>query len=177
MTRGIAIGILVSFVSVSIAIIAARPEWVSDGGNAFLKNFVNHEFISVLGITLAVTLASAAQVHLKFNEIEEKYKVRNALEKTRAELRGSTFWLIWLFAVGVVLVTIKPVAACNASFEAFFNLAALLVLLWHVLLLVSLTDLVFAIEPEFVDEEATPASRPNASVGSQLQSDTESKKQ
>lgn len=152
MTKGIAYAILLTFVAVAIAIIAARPDWVSDT-NGFLKNFVNHEFINVLGITLAVTLASAAQIHLAFNRTEEFYRRRDILEGARSQLRQSAYWLISLFVAGVTIVVIKPIASVDSTSEAVFNMAALFVLLWHVLLLVSLTQLVFTIEPEYFDDD------------------------
>ncbi len=90
MTRAMAYGSLLAFAVVAISLLAARPDWISDH-NAFLKNFVNHEFINVLGVTLAITLASAAQIHLALNRIEEKHRVRDALAGTRRELRQSTY--------------------------------------------------------------------------------------
>jgi len=153
MTKGMAYGTLLAFALLSIVLMAARPDWVSDQ-NIFLREFVNHELINVLGITLAVTLASAAQIHLAFNGIEEKYKKRDALKRSRSELRQDTYWLISLFVAGVAVVTIKPIAAAgSATDQAFFNMLALFFLLWHVLIMVSLTQLVFAIEPEFFHDE------------------------
>ncbi|MGH1417550.1 MAG: hypothetical protein ACRBCJ_01695 [Hyphomicrobiaceae bacterium] len=156
MNKGLAYGILCAFIAASIALIAARPEWVDDS-NRFFREFVNHEFINVLGVILAITLASAAQIHLAFNRIEERYKVRNALEKTRGELRNNAYWLIGLFLFGVVIVVTKPVVCSGPTGQAFFNLTALLVLVWHVLILVSLTQLVFSIESEFPDDRDSGA--------------------
>lgn len=151
MTRAVAYSILLAFGVLAVSLMAARPDWISDQ-NLFLKNFVNHEFINVLGVTLAITLASAAQIHLALNRIEEKNKIRNALEKTRRELREATYWLISMFVVGVAVVVVKPVASGDvAGTQAFFNMLALFVLLFHVLLLVSLTQLVFSIEPEYTE--------------------------
>ncbi|MBN8913415.1 MAG: hypothetical protein J0H65_15425 [Rhizobiales bacterium] len=152
MTKGLAYGILLVFIAISLCLMAARPDWIADN-NRFLRDFVNHEFINVLGITLAVTLASAAQIHLAFNRIEEQHRVRNALEKSRAQLRSNVYWLISLFALGVAVVTVKPIASMNATGEAFFNMTALGILLCHVLIMTALTQLVFAIEPEFFDDD------------------------
>ena len=44
MSRGLCYTNILFFVAASVAIIAARPEWVGDQ-NSFLKNFVNHEFL------------------------------------------------------------------------------------------------------------------------------------
>jgi hypothetical protein len=174
MTRAIGIVILLAFGTVAIAIIAARPDWISDS-NLFLKNFVNHEFLNVLGVVLAITLASAAQLHLAFNRIEEQYRVANALSRTRARLRQNTLTLIVLFLVSVVVVVIKPIASATPTAEAFFNMCALFVLLWQVLILVSLTELVFAIPPRIKPPDPTPPS--DEQSDNQSQSGTQQKTQ
>lgn len=163
MTRALAYGMLCAFGAVSIALIAARPDWVGDS-NGFLKNFVNHEFVNVLGVILAITLASVAQIHLEFNRIEEVHKIKDALERSRSELRSTAYWLVVLFIAGVAVVTIKPIATGSVTAgapavpttEGFFNMLSLFILLWHVLMLVSLLQTVFAIEPEFFDGDDQP---------------------
>ena len=181
MTRGSALGIMLAFATVCIEIVDARPDWSSDN-NSFFKGFVTHEYINVLGVILAITLASAAQIHLAFNRIEEQHKVRNALEKSRRELRRATLSLIILFVVGVLIVALKPIAgAGSATGESVFNLASMFVLLWQVLILVSLTELVFHIEPEFFDQpqrgSSTDLSRPDEPRDTLSPPDTSQKNQ
>lgn len=110
---------------------------------------MNHEFLNILGVILAITLASTANIHLDFNRIEERYGAPGALVKSRGNLKKAAYWLIGLFLAAIVLVVAKPVACNGETSQALFNAAALLILLWHVLVLVSLTQLVFRIEPEF----------------------------
>lgn len=146
MNRAMAYGTLLAYIVAAIAIIAARPDWLGDT-NRFLRDFVNHEFVNVLGVTLAITLASAAQIHLALNRIEERVKVKDAFSETRRELHQDTYWLISYFVVGVVIVVVKPIIEGGTTMQAAFNAAALFVLLLHVLVLVSLTQLVFAMPP------------------------------
>lgn len=146
MTRPLAYSILAFFAAMSVAVVACRPDWVSDQ-NVFLKDFVGNNFLSLLGVILAITVASVANVHLEFNKIEEKYQ-KIGLSKSRQNLRKLTYWLISLFLAGVILVVIKPVAAYEPTGQATFNMIALFIVLWHVLILISLTQLVFAIEPD-----------------------------
>ena len=73
MTRPIAYVLLTVFAAAGLVVVAARPEWASDQ-NSFLRNFVTHEFLSLLGVILAITLASVANIHLEFNKIEERYQ-------------------------------------------------------------------------------------------------------
>lgn len=149
MTKTLGYCLLASFAAMSIAIAAARPEWVSDD-NTFMKNFVNHELLALLGVILAITLASIASIHLEFNKIEERYKKRG-LTKSRANLRQNAYWLISLFATAVAIVATKPVMCGGAVSQALANMSGMLILLWHLLILISLTQLVFSISADIGD--------------------------
>ena len=96
---------------------------------------------------MAITLASVANVHLEFNKIEEKYQKRG-ITQSRANLAKGAYWLIGLFLLAVVLVTLKPILCGGETAQAIINMAAITIVLWHVLILISLTQFVFAIEPE-----------------------------
>lgn len=142
----IAYGCILAYVVASVSIVAARPDWASDA-NIFLRGFVNHEFLSLLGVILAITMASIASIHFEFNKIEEKKK-KEFLIKSRRNLSSNAYWLVSLFCVGVAIVVIKPIAALEITSQAVFNLAALLIVLWHVLILLSLLQLVFAMKAD-----------------------------
>lgn len=151
MSRALGYMALAAFAAGSVALVAARPDWASDQ-NSFLKNFVTHEFLSLLGVILAITLASVANIHFEFNRIEERYQKR-ALVRSRQNLAKNTFWLIGLFCVAVALVSLKPIVSGGEVAEATFNLAAVMIVLWHVLILISLTQLAFAIDPDISEAE------------------------
>ena len=157
MNRTIGYVTLLAMATLCTIIAVVKPSLLNDQ-NSFLKNFVNHEFINVLGIILAITLASTAQIHLAFNRIEERHNTPGALKNSRANLRKSSYWLIGLFIGGAVLVVLKPVAtdATTPTAEALFNSGALFILLWQALILLVLTQLVFMIEPEFPPPEDPP---------------------
>lgn len=149
--------ILVVFAATSIVLVAVRPDWVSDQ-NTFLRDFVNHEFLNLLGVILAITLASVANMHLEFNKIEERFQ-RAGLSKSRQNIKKAAYWLIGLFVAGVTVVTLKPLFGQGAVGEGVANMAALLIVLWHVLILIILTQLVFAIPPHIKKtEDQTPSS-------------------
>ena len=57
------------FLAWSMLIIGYRPERVSDQ-NAFFKEFINHEYINVLGVILAITPTSLTQIHFSLNSFE-----------------------------------------------------------------------------------------------------------
>ncbi|MFJ5487652.1 hypothetical protein ACIKTA_08525 [Hansschlegelia beijingensis] len=142
MNKTIGYSSLVVFFGAGMALAACQPQWVSDQ-NSFLAGFVNHELLSVLGVILALTLGSIANIHLEFNRLEERY---NAvfLNKSRANLRKNAYWLISLFVAAIVIVVVKPIASQGAASQGVFNVLAMLVVLWHILILISLSDLVFA---------------------------------
>ncbi|MEO3387887.1 hypothetical protein [Mesorhizobium sp. CAU 1741] len=148
MNRTIGYCLLMMFATAAFIVALVRPAWISDQ-NTFLADFVNHEFLNILGVILAITLASTANIHLAFNRIEERYQTPGGLTKSRQNLTKSTYWLIGLFIAAVALVVAKPVVCQGETAQGLFNAAALLILLWHVLVLVSLTQLVFRIEPDF----------------------------
>lgn len=143
MGRSIAYGILIAFTAMTIAIAAARPDWISDQ-NAFLKSFIGQDILNLLGVILAITLASVASIHLEFNKIEERYQKRG-LKNSRSNLRSSAFSLIALFVVAVMLVTTKPLVNNGPVSEGLINMGCMLILVWHILILIDLMHLVFAI--------------------------------
>src|SRR5690606_5909899 len=107
MSRSIAYCVLIVSAALVVVLAAAAPSVLSDEKNSFLKDFVNHEFLNVLGVILAITLASAGQIHLALNRIEERQQ-KIFLIKTRAGVRSAAYWLIGLFLLAVVLVVVKP---------------------------------------------------------------------
>lgn len=172
MNKTIAYCSIIASSAVMLVISVVRADLLSDS-NAFLKGFVNHEFLNILSVILAITLASAANIHLAFNTIEERHNTQGALSKSRFNLRKAAYWLIGLFLGGTAVVVLKPISCSGQTCEALFNSMALVILLWQVLILVSLTRLVFLIEPEF---PAPPVVNPSEPPENQSRPDTERKK-
>lgn len=152
MNKSLAYAIL--FISaVGLTVISViQPGYLSDT-NTFLKNFINENILNVLGVILAITLASVANIHLAFNRIEERYQKVNGLQRSRANLVKSAYWLIGIFCAACVIVVVKPLGSDTPVRQAMFNSAALLMLIWHMLILISLTQLVFRIGPEEPNEQ------------------------
>ena len=148
MSRTLAYLSILICTSALVVISICAPSHLSNQ-NAFLSDFVGPQFLSILGVILAITLASVANLHLAFNRIEEVHKKRGAFIKSRQNLKKAASWLIGLFIAGTAVVVVKPIAAHSDVSEALFNSASLIILLCHILILISLTELVFKIEPEF----------------------------
>jgi uncharacterized membrane protein len=134
--------------AVAVVVICAIvvPNLLSDS-NTFLHNFVNHELLAVLGVILTITLASTAQIHLEFNKIEERYKKRNALLRARRGVRAAAFFLLFLFLFAVLIVVTKPMLAHAPWSQTLFNGAAIVIIIWDVLILIELTLTIFGIAP------------------------------
>lgn len=120
----------------------AHPQWLSDN-NAFLKGFVNHELLAVLGVIVTITLASAASLHLELNRLEDA--TNENFSEARTATKAYAYLLIALFALALVLVVLKPLLAINAHLEAAFNGTAIWIITINILSLMDLTGAVFAI--------------------------------
>lgn len=136
---------LISF-GILVSIFVARPEWLSNE-NDFLNSFVGHEFLGILGVILAITLASLSQAHLSLNRIEEK-KGEEIFDETRRELKNVSCWLIGFFVSGFIAVLIKPIVCVNQTAEAIINGFSVFVLLMYVLILTDITTAIFDIKSD-----------------------------
>lgn len=129
--------------TLAIGIIScAQPQWLSDQ-NGFLKGFVNHELLAVLGVIVTITLASAASLHLELNRLEDT--TSEEFSEARFATRAYAYLLIALFAFALALVVLKPLLAANEHWEAAFNGAAIWIISLNILAWIDLTGAVFAI--------------------------------
>lgn len=138
--------IFVVALGVWAALSFAAPWVLCDGKNGFLKGFVNHELLGVLGVILAITLASAGNIHLTLNTLEEAAG-KIFLMATRQAVKSSAYSLIFVFGLAVLLVTIKPHVGDSETATSLVNGFALILLLVNILVLTDLTQLVFRIGP------------------------------
>jgi len=137
--------IFTAAVGVWIVLSVSSP-WVLSDKNSFLKDFVGGDLLNVLGVILAITLASSANLHLAFNSIENEVK-KTFLVRTRAAVKKSAFSLIILFVIAVVAVVVKPLLPQSEISMSIVNGICLLVVLFNILVLTDLTALVFRIGP------------------------------
>jgi uncharacterized protein YqhQ len=157
MSKAVALCMLVISAASVVWIAAGAPRWLDDH-NDFLRGFVNHELLAILGVILAITLASAAQIHLKFNDMEEKAN-RAFLASSRHEVKSSAYWLILSFVVALFLVMVKPLFLEHHFAIAFVNGAAIWVLLFDIMILFDMTAGIFAISATL---KAPPSAPPPA---------------
>ena len=142
MTRILSIAGLI-ILTIAIGLIScAHPQWISDQ-NDFLKGFVNHELLSVLGVIVTITLASAASLHLELNRLEDS--TSEGFDEARLATKAYAYLLIGLFGLALALVILKPLLATNDHLEALFNGVAILIIALNILAWIDLTSAVFAI--------------------------------
>lgn len=121
------------------------PYYLSDEGNSFFKNFATHELLSVMGVVVTITLASAASLHLELNKLQDA--TGDSFNEARAAVRSSAYSLIGAFIAAGVLVMAKPTALPTMVTTALFNSGTILVLIFSVAVLIDLTAAVFDIPP------------------------------
>lgn len=149
MTKSIAYCALIATFTLVGVLSAVSPAILGTPGTA-LDKFVTEQVLNVLGVILAIMLASAANLHLEFNKIEERFRRKGGLSKTKASVRISTQWMIGLFCLYIVMMLFKPEEP--VWLRSICNGLALIVLLWYVLIMIDLTQTIFKIEPEIPDD-------------------------
>ncbi|MBB2174228.1 hypothetical protein [Gluconacetobacter asukensis] len=140
--------IVLLFVSLSLMVVSVSAPWVLCDKNTFLLNFVNHEMLGFLGITVTITLASGATLFLDLNKMEEKIG-KNIFKKSKLAIRNSCYCLIILLAASVVLVTIKPLTPDTEICRSLFNSMALIIVFANIGIMFDITSMVFQTGNEF----------------------------
>jgi len=132
--------------SVLIMIITVEPAWLSDT-NAFLKDFISHEILSVYGIFVGITLGSVSHIHLTLNRMEEA-RGKIFFDSTRREIQNSCFCLVVLFCTAVISLVIKSHVLDEERIVASINAFNLIVLLLNALVLWDVTRTTFMIRAD-----------------------------
>lgn len=124
------------------------PKILSDS-NSFMAGFVNHELLAFLGVIVTVTLASAANLHLTLNKLEEDKRVK-VFSKARAKIRLSCNFLLSILVIAFFLVFLKPVLTANNEVaQAFANGFAIFLVCCSILVLIDITRSILMIESNF----------------------------
>lgn len=150
--------VLITMGGVILAVSAAKPAWLDDS-NKFLVNFVNHEFLSLMGVIVSITLPSLGQLHLTLNEIEQKAG-RKIFVKTRENIQRSASHLIVMFFIGLFIMVVKgniqytgdPDPIKN-TLLAVINGVAIIMISCASMILASIMQLIFAIKAESLERD------------------------
>lgn len=144
MNRTVAICALLVWVALWVALTAAAP-WTLSDHNTFMKGFVNEQFLSFMGVIVTITLASAANLFVEVNKLEDRVD-RPIFGSTKRHLKDSAFALIWSLVAAVVLVVAKPLVICGERTQAAVNGGALTVIIVSIMILTDLTQAAFALD-------------------------------
>ncbi len=134
--------ILIGLATVLLSISFLEP-WVLSDSNVFLREFVNQELLATLGFVMAITIASAASLHLELNKLQDETSL--PFTRTRRSIRLSAYSLLILFGAAVLLVVVKPLLPSDPFYSAMANSFALLIVYFNLSVLFDLTKTVFAI--------------------------------
>src|SRR5258705_335810 len=90
MNKALAWCILVCAAAGCVVLSLATP-WVLSDGNEFLRSFVGGDLLSLLGIVVTISIASAANLHLELNRLEQHTTIPKPFTNTRASVRHSAY--------------------------------------------------------------------------------------
>lgn len=110
--------------------------------NLFLAGFVNHEFLSFMGIIVSITLASTVSLHMALTRKEDE-KGQCFLSGTKAAVRKSAFSLIWALIAAIFLVVTKAALPEVHPWDGLCNVAALAIILFGIFVMYDITKLAF----------------------------------
>lgn len=154
MNSTIAIILLISWTAISLSASAFVPSLFSDK-NAFLKGFVTHEFVSFMGVLVTITLASAANLYVELNKLEDR-RPGLVFKASKKHVRDSAYALIGSLVVSLVVVVAKPWIGSGQNGQSLFNCFALGVIGFAVMILIDLTQAAFDLDPKEVPRPEAP---------------------
>jgi hypothetical protein len=126
--------------------LSAVAPWVLSDNNAFLRSFVNHEFLSFMGVIVTITLASAANLFIEMNKLEEKVD-EAVFRAAKNDVKHSAYTLVGALIASILLVIIKPLVNCGPIAESLLNGVAITIIIFSVMILIDLTQTAFSLDP------------------------------
>lgn len=135
--------LLIAIATVLVVTSICIPSVLSDGGNVFLRGFVNQELLATLGVIVTITLASAGAIHIELGKLSRERSIN--LDREKQAVRFSAYLLLAQFLTALALVVLKPVLAASERQTAFANSIGLFIILWAVAVLYDLTRAAFSI--------------------------------
>lgn len=153
MNSTIAFCLLIAATAVWVVLIAAAPSVLSDK-NEFLRGFVNHEFLNFMGVVVAISIATTSNIYIELNKFQER--TGHPFSKSKRNIRMSAYSLLWALLVGVIVVVVRPLTGDGDQVRAFWNGAALMVMLFAGLILTDIIQAAFGLDANKLN--APPAS-------------------
>lgn len=125
------------FASMLLTAAFFAPWLLSDSGNTFLKDFLDNDLLSVLGVITALANASILSIFLHLNFLEDKVNFKAT--HTRRSLRLSAVSLIVVFLVAFAVVILKPIVPEGEKLNAIMNSIGILLVIFALSVLRDIT--------------------------------------
>lgn len=146
MNSSIAVIGLIVWGAISVGMTAVSPVPLSDK-NAFLAGFVTHEFLSFMGVVVTITLASAANLFVEMNKLEDRHD-REIFPEAKCDVRDSAYALVGALVASVVVVVVKPwLSPLGDRGETAANCAALAIMAFSIFIMIDLVQAAFNLDP------------------------------
>lgn len=95
------------------------PNYLSDSGNSFLRDFMDVDVLSVLGFVTALSNASILSIFLHLNYLDDEVEFTGT--RVRRSLRHSAVSLVAVFLLSFVIVVVKPILPQHENLSALMN--------------------------------------------------------
>lgn len=135
--------IFIAVLAVLFSVSIFNPQALSDLGNAFLKDFMDNDILSVLGFITAVGNASTLSILLHLNHLEDETSAK--FIRTKKSLRSSAVSLVFIFIVIFVTLIVKPLLPALEIYQAFSNSIGIIGMYFSLSVLRDITITVFKI--------------------------------
>jgi len=138
---------LIVSAGVIIALSVCSPSILTD--NEFLKGFVTHEILGMLGVIMTISITTIATIHIWFNELEAKHGKR-VFSGARREINQSALVFIGLFVTQLFVLIFKSlhIFTVNPTAQSLFVGVSILLLLASVMTLIDIMNVVKALTPK-----------------------------
>lgn len=143
MGRDAPIILFIFLCSLLATFILLRPEYLSDDGNKFLRDFLDNDILSVLGFITAVGNAATLSIFLHLNSLEDEVKFK--ANRSKKSLKKSAISLVYAFLIAFFAVTIKHPISNSPHWTAFINSIGVACVFFSLSVLRDLTLFVFGI--------------------------------
>lgn len=133
------------FLALQIVLVEADPRILSDE-NVFLKGFVNHELLAIIGFFTTLTLAIGFQVHFLLNKAAKEAGEISGFPKTRKSLRRSINTSIFVFIISFQVVFFKEYFVSSVSSIIVCNSLAVTTIFLSICVLYDLANTVLRLK-------------------------------
>jgi len=127
-----------------MVMLSIAAPWVLGDNNTFLASFVAGDFLAFMGVSVTISLASALNIHVELNRIEERVEAQ-VFKKTRNALMRSAYGLLLSLLAALAIAVVKPLLGSHPITTSLMNSAALMTILLSWLVLADVVEAAFSL--------------------------------